>query len=564
MVSKDYLQFDVKVKETWIPYRVSVSGERVELRDMTSDEHIAQGSKNIDGDDVSFFFESENEMYWSFGCGAADESLLWLSALFSGILVACVIMVIVISLLIYRRVSSSSPTHPNMESADFESVFIASSQYPQDDGESGAGRNIFSHATTPMAPDQDARSKAVRQGGSSEGLQTAHEPQCRTKCPTPINQPAGPIGTQSHVEGRETSGNNTSSSWKSQEEGSVEMNGDENEASKTEQSRIPRRRNGDQNRRSKRRTAEQGPRTPSHDEKHKLPDGEDAGTNAAPQGPQQALQSARQKKIDRIPVEIIRELSANKSVFLKETSSPAIRNTPEKDSQGTKHGKRDKKEDDISPHRGKAETKALKPSCSGHALAIQGNPLFREYGSGLIIHGTGNPVVGRANMGIQGSLPKGIFQQQGATIAVARGRPGYVHQHPVYIGYDTPTGLRPVTTLPGNYRKHNRTHQPATDLEIRRVMSHHRISEAAHIAHVTPTLTPMSLAIPHAALKTSPRLLPCYSPIVLSPARMRPRNRLSTTPSPRPRGGSRAEEGGGADEKGGAEILYDQLASDSE
>ncbi|XP_063595797.1 uncharacterized protein LOC134772689 [Penaeus indicus] len=510
-VSYDFLQFNVTVKETWIPLRVSVSGEKVQLRDMMSDKNITHGLKDIDGGDVFFYFESKKEMYWSFGCGAAGESLMWSIALFTGIVVACAIMVIVISLLIYRRVSSSSLTHPEMESAGFESVFIASTQYPEEDGESRTGRNILADATTPMAPDQDARRKAVRQGGSSEGLQTAHEPRCRTKCPTPVNQPVSPVGTESQVEGRETSGNNTGSSWQRQEEGSVEMNGDENEDRKIEQSRIPRRRNGDQNRRSKRRTAEQGPRTPSHGKKHKPPDGEDAGTNFAPQGPQQALQSARQKKIDRIPSEIIRELSADKSFFLK-------------DSQGTRHGKRDKKEKDISPHRGKAETKALKPSCNGHALAIQGNSLCREHGSGLILHGTGNSAVGHANMGMQGSLPKGAFLQQGPTVAVARGRPGCVHQHPVYIGYYTPTGHRPghrsVTTLPGNYRKHHRIRQPATDLEIRRVMSHYGINEAAHIAHATPTLTPMPLAIPHQhhpAMKTSPRLVPCYSPIVLSP-----------------------------------------------
>lgn len=489
-------------------------------------------------------------------------------ALFSGITVVCVIIVIASSLLIYRQFTSSSPAHPEMESPGFESVFIASSQCPRDDGESRTGRTILAHGATPMAPDQDARSKAVRQGCSSEGLQAAHERQCRSKCPTPVNQPAGPIGTQSQEEDlRETSGNK-----KSQEEGSVEVNGDENEDRETDLSRIPRNQRC-QNRRSKRRTAEQGPRSPSHGKKHKIPNGEGADTNAALQGPQQAPQTAKQKKIDRIPSEIIRELSTNKSVILKDTSSSAIRNTPEKDPQGTRHGKRAKQENEISPHRCKAETKDLKPSRSGHALAIQENPLSREYNSGLIMHGTstGNLVVGRANMGIQGPHPKSVFQQQGPTVTVARGQSGYVHQHPMYIGYYTPTGHsqnhRPTTTLPGNYRKDKRIHQPASDLELRRVMSHHGINESAYIGHATPTLTPMPLAIPHqhlATSRTSPRLLPCYSPIVLSPARGRSGNGLSTTPSPRPRGGRRAEEGERVEERCDAEHLYDQLASESE
>lgn len=54
---------------------MSVSGESIELRDMTSDELIVQGSKTFDGGDVVFYFESEKEMYWSFDCGAEGKIL---------------------------------------------------------------------------------------------------------------------------------------------------------------------------------------------------------------------------------------------------------------------------------------------------------------------------------------------------------------------------------------------------------------------------------------------------------------------------------------------------------
>lgn len=496
-----------------------------------------------------------------------DESSMWLIILFSGVAVCSFIMVIAICLLIYRRVSSSPPTHPETESPGFESIFIASPRCSQDDGESGTGR-ILAHRTPPVASDQAARGEVARQGGSGEGLQTADESRSRSKCPTPVNQLPGPTGTQSREEERrETNGNSTCSSWKSQEEGKVEVNGVENENREREQSRIPKRRDGHQNRKSKRRTAEQGPRTPSHAKKHMTPDGEDARTNTTPQV-QEGPQSSRQKKIDRIPSEIIRQLTTNQSISRIDTSPSAPRNTLEKEPQGTRHRERAKQKKEISPRRGKSDTKALKPSCSGHALAKQENPLHREYGSGLIMHGTstGNLAVGRANMGLQGPLPKGVFQQQGSIVVVARGRPGYVHQHPMYTGHCPPTGHRqnhrPVTTLPGNYRNRSRIHQPASDLEIRRVISHNGINETAHIAYAPPMLAPsQTLTIPrqhHTPSRTSPRLVPCYSPIVLSPGVRSAGHGLSATPSPRPRGGRRAQE------QGGAEELYDQLASDSE
>ncbi|ROT67134.1 hypothetical protein C7M84_014799 [Penaeus vannamei] len=513
------------------------------------------------GGDVSFYFDSEKEMYWSFGCGTSDESSMWLIILFSGVAVCSFIMVIAICLLIYRRVSSSPPTHPETESPGFESIFIASPRCSQDDGESGTGR-ILAHRTPPVASDQAARGEVARQGGSGEGLQTADESRSRSKCPTPVNQLPGPTGTQSREEERrETNGNSTCSSWKSQEEGKVEVNGVENENREREQSRIPKRRDGHQNRKSKRRTAEQGPRTPSHAKKHMTPDGEDARTNTTPQV-QEGPQSSRQKKIDRIPSEIIRQLTTNQSISRIDTSPSAPRNTLEKEPQGTRHRERAKQKKEISPRRGKSDTKALKPSCSGHALAKQENPLHREYGSGLIMHGTstGNLAVGRANMGLQGPLPKGVFQQQGSIVVVARGRPGYVHQHPIYTGHCPPTGHRqnhrPVTTLPGNYRNRSRIHQPASDLEIRRVISHNGINETAHIAYAPPMLAPsQTLTIPrqhHTPSRTSPRLVPCYSPIVLSPGVRSAGHGLSATPSPRPRGGRRAQE------QGGAEELYDQ------